>query len=174
MNEIYVTLVGNVAAEPRQFQFEDGSRVTSVRVATSRRYLDRRAQEWRSEPTTYYTVRCYRALADHVAQSVGVGHPVVVHGRLRMKEVGSDDRRLIPEIDAICLGHDLRWGITRYEKTVRPQLVPAAPEVPPVSGQPIEAAEAGHAEHAGHGTGAVAVGDFAPGADLPVERPLAA
>lgn len=170
MNEIYVTLVGNVAAEPRQFQFEDGSRVTSVRVATSRRYLDRRAQEWRSEPTTYYTVRCYRALADHVAQSVGVGHPVVVHGRLRLKEVGSDERRLIPEIDAICLGHDLRWGITRYEKTVSPQLVQDA-EVSPVSGQPAEAVAAGHA---GHDTGTVAVGDFAPDADRPAERPLAA
>lgn len=172
MNEIYVTLVGNAAADPRQFQFEDGSRVTSVRVATSRRYLDRRTQEWRTEPTTYYTVRCYRTLADHVARSVEVGHPVVVYGRLRMREVGSgEDRRLIPEVDAICFGHDLRWGVTRYEKTVRPRAALTAPEDAPTLGQPAEALAAGHPRH---GVGTVTVDDVEPGAGRPAERSLAA
>lgn len=117
MNDIYVTLSGNVTHDPRQFPLADGSRVTSIRVATSRRYLDRRTQEWLNSPPTYFAVRCYRGLADNAAQSIRRGHPVVVHGRLRIREFERDgERRFMAEIEATAIGHDLKWGITTFEK----------------------------------------------------------
>lgn len=120
MNDVYVTLTGNVTHEPRQFPLPDGSRVTSIRVATSRRYLDRRTQEWMSSPPSFYAVRCYRGLADNVAQSVRRGQPVVVHGRLRIKEFERDgERRVLAEIEASSVGHDLKWGIATFEKPLR-------------------------------------------------------
>ena len=120
MNDIYVTLVGNVAAEPRQHTLTDGSRVTSLRVVTTTRYYDRRSQEWRDGDKTFFAVRCWRALGDNVAQSVRLGHPVVVQGRLRVREFAHEgERRFIAEVEATAVGHDLRWGVGSFSRPQR-------------------------------------------------------
>lgn len=125
MNDIYVTLTGNVAAPPRQHTFPDGSRVTSLRVATTSRFYDRERQQWCDGETTYFGVRCFRGLADNVAQSIRAGQPVVVQGRLRIREfVHGGERRFMPEVEAGSLGHDLRWGLGSFS---RPQRGGAAP-----------------------------------------------
>ena len=41
--------------------------------------------------TTWFTVTCWRALADHVTSSVGVGDPLIVHGRLQSNEFTRED-----------------------------------------------------------------------------------
>ncbi|GAA3085732.1 single-stranded DNA-binding protein [Streptosporangium carneum] len=125
MNDIHVTLTGNVAAPPRQHTFPDGSRVTSLKVASTSRYFDRENQQWCNGETTYFGVRCFRGLADNVAQSVRVGQPIVVQGRLRIREFTHDgERRFMPEVEANSLGHDLRWGLGSFSK---PQRGGAAP-----------------------------------------------
>ncbi|MEO3862821.1 single-stranded DNA-binding protein [Acrocarpospora sp. B8E8] len=127
MSEIYVTLSGNVTDDPKQFHFGDGSRATSMRVAVNRRFLDRQTQTWQDGETTYYTVRCYRALADHVAQSVRRGHPVVVSGKLRVKQFErGGEQRFWVEVEAVSVGHDLKWGITSFERPVRGSTGPVA------------------------------------------------
>ncbi|WP_436759162.1 single-stranded DNA-binding protein [Streptosporangium sp. V21-05] len=120
MNDIYVTLTGNVAAPPRQHTFPDGSRVTSLKIASTNRYFDRENQQWRNGETTYFGVRCFRGLADNVAQSVHLGQPVVVQGRLRIREFAHEgERRFMPEVEANSLGHDLRWGLGSFTKPQR-------------------------------------------------------
>ncbi|MFF5113021.1 single-stranded DNA-binding protein [Streptosporangium sp. NPDC000509] len=120
MNDIYVTLTGNVAAPPRQHTFPDGSRVTSLKIASTSRYFDRENQQWRNGETTYFGVRCFRGLADNVAQSVQMGQPVVVQGRLRIREFAHEgERRFMPEVEANSLGHDLRWGLGSFSKPQR-------------------------------------------------------
>ncbi|MFI6455895.1 single-stranded DNA-binding protein [Streptosporangium amethystogenes] len=120
MNDIYVTLTGNVAATPRQHTFPDGSRVTSLKIASTSRYFDRENQQWRNGETTYFGVRCFRGLADNVAQSVQLGQPVVVQGRLRIREFTHEgERRFMPEVEANSLGHDLRWGLGSFSKSQR-------------------------------------------------------
>jgi len=120
MSDIYVTLSGNVTDDPRQYQFKDGARVTSMRMAVNRRVLDQQTNTWQTRDTTYYTVRCYRGLADNVHQSVAKGQPVVVYGRLRIKQFERDgEHRFWAEIEAVSVGHDLKWGIATFEKPVR-------------------------------------------------------
>ncbi|WP_433242432.1 single-stranded DNA-binding protein [Streptosporangium sp. CA-135522] len=127
MNDIHVTLTGNVAAPPRQHTFPDGSRVTSLKVASTSRYYDRENQQWCNGETTYFGVRCFRGLADNVAQSVRVGQPIVVQGRLRIREFTHEgQRRFMPEVEANSLGHDLRWGLGSFSK---PQRGGAAPSL---------------------------------------------
>ncbi|MEV5497267.1 single-stranded DNA-binding protein [Nonomuraea fuscirosea] len=120
MNDIYITLTGNVAAEPRQYSFDEGTKVTSLKVLTSHRYFDRKTGQWTDGDKVCFTVRCWRALGDNVAASVRSGHPVVVSGRLRIREFGTDgDRRFMPEIEASSVGHDLRWGTGVFTKPER-------------------------------------------------------
>ncbi|MGV9773730.1 single-stranded DNA-binding protein [Streptosporangium sp. NPDC003464] len=126
MNDIYVTLTGNVAAPPRQHTFPDGSRVTSLKVASTSRYFDREKQQWCNGETTYFGVRCFRGLADNVAQSVHVGQPIVVQGRLRIREFTHEgQRRFMPEVEAGSLGHDLRWGLGSFSKPQRQGVAPS-------------------------------------------------
>ncbi|ETK31333.1 single-stranded DNA-binding protein [Microbispora sp. ATCC PTA-5024] len=120
MSDIHVTLSGNVTDDPRQYQFRDGSRVTSLRMAVNRRVLDQQTNTWQTRDTTYYTVRCYRGLGDNVHQSIRKGHPVVVYGKLRIKQFERDgEQRFWAEIEASSVGHDLKWGITSFEKPLR-------------------------------------------------------
>ncbi|MDP4501533.1 single-stranded DNA-binding protein [Nonomuraea turcica] len=120
MNDIYITLTGNVAAEPRQYTFDDGLRVTSLKVLTSHRYFDKKTGQWTDGERVCFTVRCWRALGENVATSVRAGQPVVVSGRLRIREFGQEgDRRFMPEIEASAVGHDLRWGTGVFTKPER-------------------------------------------------------
>jgi single-strand DNA-binding protein len=125
MSDIYVTLSGNVTDDPRQYQFKDGSRVTSMRLAVNRRVLDQQTNTWQTRDTTFYTVRCYRGLADNVHQSIAKGQPVVVYGRLRIKQFERDgEQRFWAEVEATSVGHDLKWGIATFEKPIRPRSGP--------------------------------------------------
>lgn len=120
MSDIYVTLCGNVTNEPQQFQFADGSRVTTMRVAVNRRVLDHRSNTWQTRDTSFYMVRCFRTLGDHVHQSIRKGQPVVVYGRLRIKQYERDgERRFWVEVEASSVGHDLKYGIAAFEKPLR-------------------------------------------------------
>ncbi|MEV4568993.1 single-stranded DNA-binding protein [Nonomuraea sp. NPDC049419] len=120
MNDIYITLTGNVAAEPRQYSFDEGTRVTSLKVLTSHRYFDRKTGQWTDGEKVCFTVRCWRALGENVAASIRAGQPVVVSGKLRIREFGTDgDRRFMPEIEASAVGHDLRWGTGVFTKPGR-------------------------------------------------------
>lgn len=120
MNDIYITLTGNVAAEPRQYSFDDGTKVTSLKVLTAHRYFDRKTGQWTDGEKVCFTVRCWRALGENVAASVRSGQPVVVSGKLRIREFGAEgDRRFMPEIEASAVGHDLRWGTGVFTKPER-------------------------------------------------------
>ncbi|GAA3227331.1 single-stranded DNA-binding protein [Nonomuraea helvata] len=130
MNDIYITLTGNVAAEPRQYSFEDGSRVTSLKVFSSHRYFDKKTGQWTDGERVCFTVRCWRALGDNVAASIRAGHPVVVSGKLRIREFGPEgDRRFVPEIEASAVGHDLRWGTGVFAKPDRSGTVSMSKEM---------------------------------------------
>jgi single-strand DNA-binding protein len=129
VSDIYVTLSGNVTDDPRQYTCKDGTRVTSMRLAVNRRVLDQQTNTWQTRETTFYTVRCYRGLADNTHQSIGRGHPVVVYGKLRIRRFERDEeQRFWAEVEAISVGHDLRWGIATFEKPVRLRSAPGPDE----------------------------------------------
>lgn len=120
MNEIQVTLRGNVATEPRQIQFDDGNIMTSFRLASTSRRFDPGLREWVDRGTVYVNVNCRKSIAANAAISVHKGHPLVVTGRLRERywsANGGSGRAL--EVDADGLGHDLRYGTTEFTRIVR-------------------------------------------------------
>ena len=115
----YVTLVGYVAQDPIIRKTKQGTNVTDVRVGTTPRILDRTTNEWRDGATSYYTVTCWRRLADHTKASLHKGNPVVVKGRFRTTsyEDKTGQLRTGIEIEADAIGHDLSRGISNYFRT---------------------------------------------------------
>jgi single-strand DNA-binding protein len=117
VNETLVTVAGNVAAEPRTRVTAAGVRVASFRLASTERRYNKELQAWRDGDTVYYTVTCWRSMAENAEESVKKGQPMIVHGRLRVSSYEKDGQaRTSVEIEARSLGHDITWGVSEFRK----------------------------------------------------------
>jgi single-strand DNA-binding protein len=124
MNEIQVTLRGNVATEPRHVRFDDGSTLTSFRLASTARRYDWERREWVDRGTTFVNVICRRAMANNAASSVRKGQPLLVTGRLTERHWSSNERTgHTLEIQAVGLGHDLSFGTSQFSRIVQAERV---------------------------------------------------
>lgn len=113
-----LTVTGVVGTDPRVFTTSSGVQVTSFRVASSQRYFDRSAGEWRDPGSNWFTVSCFRQLAEHVAASIQKGDRVIVSGRLRLKPWSNDQREGINvDLEAEAVGHDLQWGTSVFARS---------------------------------------------------------
>jgi single-strand DNA-binding protein len=119
----YVTLVGFVAREPRLREVKGGRHVAEMRVGTTTRVLDRDTGEWHDADTSYYTVNCWRRLADHVNASMRKGDPVMVKGRFKTRSYEDKAGRLRTEVEIVAdaVGHDLNRGVASYIRNQRPR-----------------------------------------------------
>ncbi len=119
MNETVATLVGNVASDVRTTTSQSGVPISSFRVASTTRRFDRSRGGWADVDTLYVTVVCWRALAEHVAVSLSKGDPVVVHGRVRMRQWTAEDGRTgtAVEVEAATAGHDLSRGVSAFTRS---------------------------------------------------------
>jgi single-strand DNA-binding protein len=119
VNETVVTLVGNVASDVRTTTSQAGVPISSFRMASTTRRYDRGRGGWADVDTLYVTVVCWRSLAENVSASLGKGDPVVVQGRVRMRQWSGEDGRsgTAVELEASTAGHDLSRGVSRFTKS---------------------------------------------------------
>ncbi|MFI0259987.1 single-stranded DNA-binding protein [Streptomyces sp. NPDC017056] len=143
MYETMVTLVGNAATAVEHRQTAAGASAVRFRLATSSRRFDRERDCWVDGDASFYTVRAWRSLADHVAASVSCGEPLIVHGRMKVwdrehpEEKGR--RRVSVEVDAVAVGHDMSRGTSAFRRTVRARtdlMPPAGTAAPPGQREP--------------------------------------
>ena len=121
INDANIDLAGFVASEPSFKRLPTGTSTAKLRVAYTERRLNRETGEWGDGPTSFVTVLCWRALADNVAMCLRKGEPVLVRGRLRVREYEGKDgsRGTETEIDASSVGHDLSRGVAHFSRTRR-------------------------------------------------------
>ncbi|MFK0098979.1 single-stranded DNA-binding protein [Streptomyces sp. NPDC091040] len=119
MNETLVTLVGN-AATAVEFRETASGGMARFRFAVTPRRWDRAKEVWADGHTSFYTVWAWRALAQNLTGSVAVGEPLVVHGRLKVREEELEgQRRTFVDIEAVAVGHDLTRGTAAFRRVVR-------------------------------------------------------
>lgn len=113
MQQNTLTLIGTVASDVI-VDAPDGQ--ARFRLVTHSRRLDRATNTWVNGAPAFIDVVCSRRLAENVAACVRRGDPVIVTGRLRMRE-GPDKRLNRLEIDAQGVGPDLNRAtvvVTRH------------------------------------------------------------
>lgn len=114
-----VNVVGTIATEPRMITPSSGTSFCTFRIASDERRFDREKQSWVEGHTNWFGVVCFRTLASHAEASFKKGDRIIVTGKLRVRSWEKDDRRgTAVEIEAEAIGHDLRWGVSRFEKKV--------------------------------------------------------
>jgi single-strand DNA-binding protein len=127
-NGAQVMLAGYVATDPT-FKANDGKAPkTYMRVAWTSRYRDRVTGEWRDGQTSYATVNCWRGLAGNAHASFRKGQPILVTGRLQVREFDTTDgkRRTAVDIEADSIGHDLFRGYAVFSRNNPPAGGPGA------------------------------------------------
>jgi single-strand DNA-binding protein len=109
---------GFVATRPRHLVTEEGLPITSFRLVTTRRRFNRQTSTWESVDTNWYTVSAFRQLARNIASCVTKGDPVIVSGRLSVREWEGERSGVTVEIEADAVGHDLGWGNSAFSRTI--------------------------------------------------------
>lgn len=144
MNDTIITLRGYVGGDVVLREAGD-TVVASFRVGATPRLFNRATGQWADGITQWYTVSAWRQLAKNVKKSVSKGDPVIVHGRMAVKEWADKEglARTTLEVDAESVGHDLLRGTTMFvrppraaEEPVGEPAAPAIEDAPPSWGVP--------------------------------------
>jgi single-strand DNA-binding protein len=93
-----VILVGNLGKDPEVRYTSGGQAVASLRVATSRSWLDKQSGQ-RKEETEWHEVEVWGKQAEHCGEYLSKGRQVYVEGRLKTdkwqdKQSGQDRYRV--------------------------------------------------------------------------------
>lgn len=117
----HITLVGNIVGDLEQRATRGGGSVAAFRLAVGERKLDRERGEWVDAHTNYYSISVFGELGANALRSLHKGERVVLSGRLRLREWETETKRGVSaDVVADAIGHDLRWGTTRFERTPKP------------------------------------------------------
>jgi single-strand DNA-binding protein len=96
------TLLGNIGQDPEVKTFENGGKVARLNVAVNETWKDKEGKA--IEHVEWYSVDCYRTLADIAEKYVKKGEKVYLEGILRTKSYTKDDeKRYICVIEATRL-----------------------------------------------------------------------
>ncbi len=129
MNELSITVAGNVVGEVEVGAAGQTPRV-HFRVAFNPRRWDHRTNGWIDGQVQYYRVTCWNRLAENVSACLRKGMPVVVRGKLLVRDVEHEGpagltRRTYVDIDAHHVGIDLLRGTANYTPTKSAAVVAA-------------------------------------------------
>lgn len=130
--DTYVTVQGNLTADPIGRTTAAGATVVRLRVASNARRFDRESGEFKDADPMYIGVSCWRTLGVNALASLRKGDSVVVLGKLLFREYDDANgvRQTRHEIDAVAVGPDLNRvpvDVRRRERVAADAL--AAPEV---------------------------------------------
>jgi single-strand DNA-binding protein len=119
MFDTAVTLIGNVMTAPEwRRTSQTGTYVVTFRFASTSRRFDRATNRWVDGDSLRIKVACWRKLGENVFESVQLGDPLVIHGRMYSRDwTDPDERRHTSyELDAVAVGHDLSRGVAKFAR----------------------------------------------------------
>lgn len=140
--DTYVTVQGNLTADPVPTTTASGASLVKIRVASNSRRLDKQTGEYRDLDPMFIDVACWRNLGGHVLATLRKGDSVVVHGKLLYREY--DDTKGIHrtqfQIDALVVGPDLNRCAADLRRPSRPAVESPAEDASPAAPAAAEVA----------------------------------
>jgi single-strand DNA-binding protein len=120
MNETQITLAGNLVDDPELRFTPAGQPVAKFRIASTPRFYDKAANEWKDGDSLFLTCNVWRQMTENVAESLTRGIRVIVQGRLRQRSYEKDgEKRTVYEVEADEIGVSLRNATAKVTKAAR-------------------------------------------------------
>jgi single-strand DNA-binding protein len=109
--ETPITIIGNLTADPELKFTTSGQALAKFTVASTPRTFDREANQWKDGTSTFFRCSAWRALAEHVAESLGKGSRVVLSGRIRQHDwkTPEGDNRSMLAVEVDDIGASVRF-----------------------------------------------------------------
>ena len=127
MQDIQITIIGNLTADPELRYTPSGQPVTQVRLAQTPRV--KQGDQWVDGETTFLWATAWGELAEHIAESLARGTRVIATGTLRTERWKKDsEQRETIKVLLDGIGPDLRFATAQVRKTNR--------ATPATAGQP--------------------------------------
>jgi len=120
VSEFNATVSGTVVTDVTSRTTSTGQLVASFRMAVNPRRFDRATNAWVDQESSYFQVSCWRQTAENVAISVTKGDPIVVTGKVRVRQwedAGKSGTSV--ELEAMAIGHDLARGSATFTRNRR-------------------------------------------------------
>jgi len=116
-----MTLVGNLVEDPELRFTPAGQPVAKFRVASTPRYFDKTANEWKDGDSLFLTCTVWRQAAENVAESLVRGTRVIITGRLKQRsyETKEGEKRTVYELEVDEIGPSLRNASAKVTKVTR-------------------------------------------------------
>ncbi|WP_194838771.1 single-stranded DNA-binding protein [Nocardia sp. XZ_19_369] len=113
-----ITVIGNITHAPELVVTPSGASVVNFTVASTPRYFDRDANEWKDGPALFMRCNVWRDQAEHIAESLTRGSRVIASGRLKQRsfETREGEKRTVVELDVDELGASLRYANAKITK----------------------------------------------------------
>ena len=121
MNETTLTITGNLVDDPELRFTPSGQPVAKFRIASTPRFYDKAAGEWKDGDSLFLTVNVWRQAAENVAESMTRGTRAIVQGRLRQRSYEAQDgtKRTVYELEADEVGVSLRSASAKVARASR-------------------------------------------------------
>ena len=120
MNETQLTIAGNLVDDPELRYTPSGQPVVRFRMASTPRFYDKQADQWKDGDSLFLTVNAWRQAAENAAESLSRGTRAIVQGRLRQRSYEKDgERRTVCELEADEIGVSLKNATAKVTKASR-------------------------------------------------------
>ncbi|BDU00988.1 MULTISPECIES: single-stranded DNA-binding protein [Nocardia] len=116
-----LTVIGNLTADPELRFTPAGHAVANFTVASTPRYFDRNANEWKDAEALFMPCSIWREAAENVAESLTRGARVIVSGRLKQRswQTTEGEKRSRVELEVDEIGPSLRFATAKVNRTSR-------------------------------------------------------
>ncbi len=114
-----LTIIGNLTADPELTFTPRGDGVVNFTVASTPRYFDRAAGEWRDGDPLFLRCSLWRQAAENLAESLTRGARVIVSGRLKQRSFTTreGENRTVVELEVDEAGPSLRYATAKITRT---------------------------------------------------------
>ncbi|MGC4886746.1 single-stranded DNA-binding protein [Micromonospora sp. DT227] len=116
-----ITVIGNLTDDPELRFTPQGAAVAKFRVASTPRFFDKAANEWKDGEPLFLACTAWRQMAENVAESLQRGARVIVSGRLRQRsyETREGEKRTVIELEVDEVGPSLKHATAKVQKMSR-------------------------------------------------------
>lgn len=115
----YVSISGNLVADPELRYTEKGIAITTCSVAVQNRYRDTKSGEWVNGDPQFFDVTVWNGIGENLAASAKKGQRVTLTGRLQQRKWETDDgeKRSKVAIVAEEISVSVRFGTAEFHKS---------------------------------------------------------